>query len=59
MTREIKEYNETNKIILNDILKLVGYALDYYSHERILETNYGKKKEHSKEYRSMVINTVI
>ncbi|MDH4127414.1 MAG: flagellar protein FlgN [Spirochaetota bacterium] len=59
ITSEIKEYNEINKIILNDLLKLVGYALDFYSQERILETNYGRKKGQSKEYRSMVINTTI
>jgi len=59
LTEEIKSYNELNKIIIEDVLKLVGYALDHFAQERSLEIDYGKNKGQSKECRSVVLNTVI
>jgi len=59
LTEEIKSYSELNKVIIEDVLKLVGYALDHFAQERSLEIDYGHNKSQSKECRSVVVNTVI
>lgn len=56
---EIKVLNQINKVILEDVLKIVGYSLDMFIDEKNLETNYGDNKNKKKEHRSMLINAVI
>ncbi len=59
LTGEIKQVNETNKIIIDDMLKIIGYTLDSFIEEKTLETNYGDRNAHKQGYKSVLINAVI
>ena len=59
ITQEIKELNEVNKIMINDLVKIMDYTLDGLADERKVEINYGDRNYVSKDYKSLVVNTVI
>lgn len=59
LTEEIQFLTESNKVMINDILKLVDYTLDLIAQERTLEIDYGNKDAHKNSRKSIVINTVI
>ncbi len=59
ITVDIKSLSDTNKIILNDLIKIVGYSIDLFTKEQNLETNYGSKMSDSKRCKSLIVNAVI
>lgn len=59
LTEEIQFLTESNKVMINDILKLVDYTLDLIAEERSLEIDYGNKDAQKNSRKSLVINTVI
>ncbi|GMT50284.1 MAG: hypothetical protein IEMM0008_1823 [bacterium] len=56
---EIKGLNSLNKVMINDTIKLLGYSFDLVAQERTLEIDYSKKNAQSKNYRSLVVDTMV
>lgn len=59
---EIKDINDVNKIILNDLIKLVGYTLDLYTKENSLALSYSDKPNSlskNNNCKPLVLDTVI
>ncbi len=55
---EIKGLNSLNKVMINDTIKLLGYSFDLVAQERTLEIDYSKNNAQTKNYRSLVLDTM-